>query len=78
MKDGNGFHLDISQPGIDLPRDVTAIRMNVDSFDETYQMLTERGFKNFYGEGTADTKTSKSAILFSPSGFAINLVEHIK
>ena len=78
MKDGNGFHLDISQPGIDLPRDVTAIRMNVDNFDEAYQMLTEHDFKNFYGDGTAETKTSKSAIMISPTGFVINLVEHIK
>lgn len=78
MKDGNGFYLDISQPDIDLPKDVTAIRMNVDRFDEAYQMLTEHGFKNFYGDKIVEMKSSKSAMLFSPSGFAINLVEHIK
>ena len=78
MKDANGFYLDISMPNIQLPQDVTVIRMNVDDFDEVYQLLTERGFKNFYGENTANTKSSKSAMLFSPSGFAINLVQHIK
>ena len=78
MKDAGGFYLDISMPNIQLPQDVTVIRMNVDDFDEAYQLLTEHGFKNFYGENTANTKSSKSAMLFSPSGFAINLVQHIK
>ena len=78
MKDGNGFYLDISMPEVDLPQDVTVIRMNVDDFDEAYKMLTERGFKNFYGEKTVETENSKSALMISPSGFAINLVQHIK
>lgn len=78
MKDANGFSLDISMPNIQLPQDVAAIRMNVDDFDEAYKLLTEHGFKNFYGENTANTKSFKSAMMFSPSGFAINLVQHIK
>ena len=78
MKDANGFRLDISQPELDLPQDVTAIRMNVDDFDEAYGMLTEKGFRNFYGEKTIETKSARSAIMISPSGFAINLVQHIR
>ena len=78
MKDANGFYLDISMPKVDLPQDVTVIRMNVDNFDEAYKMLTERGFKNFYGDKTVETESSKSALMISPSGFAINLVQHIK
>lgn len=79
MKDANGFYLDISQvDALPAPNDLTAIRMNVDSFDEVYEMLLSRGFKNFYGEQTVGTKTSKSAMMISPSGFAINLIEHIK
>ena len=78
MKDANGFYLDISMPDIPLPHDVTAIRMNVDDFDEAYQLLQKHGFRNIYGDGTAETKSSKSAVLISPSGFAINLVQHIK
>ena len=78
MKDANGFHLDISQPEMQLPRDLVAIRMNVDNFDEAYEFLTARGFKNFYGDKTVDRKSSKSAIMISPSGFAINLIQHIK
>ena len=78
MKDANGFYLDISTPDIQLPQDVTAIRMNVDDFDEAYRVLTQHGFKNFYGDRTVEMKNSKSAMIFSPSGFAINLVQHIK
>ena len=78
MKDANGFHLDISQPDVEMPQDVTVIRMNVDDFDEAYEMLIAHGFKNFYGDKTVNMKSSKSAIMISPTGFAINLVQHIK
>lgn len=78
MKDANGFHMDISQPDMEVPKDLVAIRMNVDDFDEAYQLLLSHGFKNFYGEKTVQTRTSQSAFLISPSGFAINLIHHIK
>ena len=77
MKDENGFHLDISQPDMKLPQDVVAIRINVDNFDEAYKFLTDHGFKNFYGDKTVDRESSESAIMISPSGFAINLIQHI-
>jgi len=78
MKDSNGFHLDISQPDA-LPSgpDLVAVRMNVDNFDEAYQLLISHGFRNFYGDHIASTRTGKSAIMISPTGFAINLVQHI-
>ena len=78
MKDANGFCLDISQPDLQLPQDLTVIRMNVDDFEEAYRLLVSRGFKNFYGEKTVETKSSKSAVMISASGFAINLVQHIR
>ena len=78
MKDANGFYLDISQPDIQIPHDLIAIRLNVDDFDEAYQLLLSRGFKNYYGEQTVSTGTAKSAMLISPTGFGINLVQHIK
>ena len=79
LKDANGFNLDISQPDT-LPtgHDLMAIRMNVDDFDEAYQLLIKNGFKNYYGDSTASTRTGKSAIMISPTGFVINLVQHIK
>ncbi|MBQ5533243.1 MAG: hypothetical protein IIU04_06805 [Bacteroidales bacterium] len=78
MKDANGFYVDISQ--VDLPeaQDQVAIRMNVDNFDEAYQLLTEHGFKNCYGDKKVDSKSAVSAVMISPSGFVINLIQHIK
>ena len=32
MKDANGLYLDISQPDVQMPQDLTVIRMNVDNF----------------------------------------------
>lgn len=79
LKDANGFNLDISQPDT-LPtgHDLMAVRMNVDDFDEAYQLLVKNGFRNYYGDSTASTRTGKSAIMISPTGFIINLVQHIK
>lgn len=78
MKDANGFHLDISQSDR-LPVDcIAAIRMNVDDFDEAYRLLAEHGFKNFYGDRVVENPSSRSAVMLAPSGFAINLVQHIR
>lgn len=78
MKNADGFYLDISQADALPVETLTAIRMNVDDFDEAYQMLISRGFKNFYGDQAVNTESAKSAIMISPSGFVINLVYHIK
>lgn len=77
MKDGNGFHVDVAKVE-KLPQDMTAIRMNVDDFDEAYEFLTARGFKNAQGGKVTDTGSSHATMMVSPSGFAINLVQHIK
>ena len=77
MKDSSGFHLDIAQIA-DLPRDISLIRMNVDNFEEAYEFFTARGFTNLRGGSKAETKSNISAVLVSPSGFAINLVQHYK
>ncbi|MBR3224289.1 MAG: hypothetical protein IKF78_03100 [Atopobiaceae bacterium] len=78
MKDANGFYLDISQPkGYDGP-DATGIRMNVRDFDEAYDLLISSGFKNVYGDDSVKTESSKSAFLIAPSGFGINLIEHVR
>ena len=77
MKDENGFHVDISDIK-DLPRDMTYIRMNVDNFEEAYNILIAHGFTNPRGDGTIDSKSSKAASLISPSGVRIALLQHIK
>jgi len=48
--------------------------MNVDNLEEAYDLLTSHGFRD--GPRTNDGKTSRSTGVFSPSGFAIGLVEH--
>ena len=78
MKNQDGFYVDISEVDADLKHDMVAIRMNVDDFDEAFQKLESLGFRNLYGVHKVDTKTSRSAMMMSESGFAINLIEHIK
>ena len=78
MVSGDGFALDISQNGVLTHGDMVGIRMNVDNFEEAYQLLTDRGFRNIYGSNHIEMPDRKSAILVSPTGFGINLVEHIK
>lgn len=75
MRDANGFHVDVTKAAV--PQDITSIRMNVDSFDEAYQLLTAHGFKGTEDQAR-DTGTSRSAMMISPSGFSIVIAEHIK
>ena len=77
MKDANGFHVDVAKVE-KFPQDMTVIRMNVDDFDEAYEFLTARGFKNAQGDKVTDTGSSKTTLMISPSGFAINLVKHVR
>ena len=77
MEDANGFNVDVAGVG-SLPRDMTIIRMNVDDFDEAYEMLTAKGFKNSGGDQVVETASNKSALMVSPSGFAFDLCQHIK
>ena len=77
MKDANGFHLDIAKVEM-MPQDMTVIRMMVDDFDEAYEFLTARGFKNAQGEKVTDTGSSRATLMLSPSGYAISLAQHIR
>lgn len=77
MKDANGFYVDVS--GVDgMEKDLQLIRMNVSDFEEAYEYLKSKGFRNASGEATVDTKTNRSAMMISPSGFAFDLCQHIK
>ena len=75
-EDGKVFHVDITQAPV--PKDITAIRMNVRDFDEAYKMLEEKGFKNAQGDKITNTPSSVATMMLSPSGFAINVGEHIR
>ena len=77
MKHPEGYHVDVADIP-DIERDKTYIRMNVDNFDEAYDIFMAHGFTNTRGDGTLETKSAKEATLVSPSGFKLALVQHIK
>lgn len=76
MKDANGFHVDITG-GSRLERDMTIIRMNVSDFDEARAFLASKGFTSPSGR-VVESKSSKSMLMVSPSGFGFDLCHHIK
>ena len=75
-EDGKIFHVDIAQASVS--ETITAIRMNVRDFEEARKFLEDKGFKNLQGDKITDTGSSIATMMVSPSGFAINLGEHIK
>ena len=78
MTDANGFHVDVARVE-SMERDMTTMRMNVRDFDEAYEFLKSRGFKNATGtDHTVESASSKSCLMISPSGFSIQLTQHIR
>ena len=78
MKDENGFSLDVLQSNGETSRDVVGIRINVDDFDEAYRTLLNHGFRNAYGGETVRTASSKAAMMVSPSGLCVSVIQHLK
>ncbi len=76
LKLGDDFRVNVAQTS--MPQDWTVIRMNVRDFDEAYEFLTSKGFKNAAGDKITETGSSKSALMVSPTGFAISLSQHIR
>jgi len=77
MKDTNGFHVDVVHADT-MPKDMLIIKMNVDDFNEAYEFLTARGFRNTQGDKITETSSSRATLMVSPSGFGISVTEHIK
>lgn len=77
MKDANGNRINIASSET-MERDLTSISMNVDNFQEAYDFLLSKGFVNPRGDKVTDTSSSKATLLFSPSGFPINVSQHIR
>lgn len=78
MTDANGFHLDVAHVE-SMERDMTTMRMNVRDFDEAYDFLKAHGFKNARGEDhVVESKSARSCLMISPSGFSIQLTQHIR
>lgn len=76
MKNADGFSVIVVQVD-ELPQDLTTIQMNVRDFDEAYELLESKGFKNSQGDKITETGSSKSTMMVSPSGFSITITEHI-
>ena len=73
MTDSNGFHIDIARVE-SMERDMTTMRMNVRDFDEAYEFLKGRGFKNAKGEDIAvESKSARSCLMISQTGSALSL-----
>ena len=78
LKDANGLSLDVAQVE-SMAKDMTTIRMNVSDFDEAYELLKERGFKNIRDdEHTVDSEFARSCLMIAPTGFSIQLTQHLK
>lgn len=78
MKDANGFYVDVARVE-SLPQDMATIRMNVRDYDEAYEFLKEHGFENARGEdNTIESASARSCLMISPSGFSIQLTQHIR
>ena len=75
-EDGKVFHVDVTQAPVE--KDITTIRMNIDDFDEAYNMLEGKGFKNSQGDKITETGTSRSTMMVAPSGYSISISKHIK
>ena len=75
-EDGKVFHVNVTQAPV--PRDITAIHMNIRDFDEAYKLLEAKGFKNAQGDRITHTGSSESTMMVSPSGFSISITEHIR
>ncbi len=76
LKHENGYYVDVVAVEQEMPRDLTLIRINVDDFDEAYQILLDHGFKNQQGDAITETESSRTTTMISPSGFMIGLTQH--
>lgn len=75
MKDANGNHIHIASS---QRAEMTAVSINVDNFKEAYDFFIAHGYVNPRGDKVTDTSSSKDTMLFSPSGAAVVITEHIK
>lgn len=76
LQSEEGFYMDVAAVNKPLPAEVTAIRINVEDFDEAYNWLTSVGF--FSHDGVFETEHVKGAMMSGPVGFSIFLLQHLK
>lgn len=76
MKDANGNRVHITSSE-NTARDLSGVSINVDDFQEAYDFLIAHGFTDPRGGKVTETSSSKATMLFSPSGYAVSIIEHI-
>lgn len=76
MKNEKGFLVDLAN--VQVPKDMMVIRMNVDDLDEAKAILEKHGFVNANAGQRRESENHYSEFMALPSGFAINLVKHVK
>jgi len=77
MKNEGGFHIDIVEVPA-LQQTVSAIRINVDDYDEAIEFFKAHGYRESEGFAPSTTASSKYAYLLSPTGTIIDVCKHIK
>lgn len=77
MKDASGFHVDVVEVPV-IPQTYTAIRINVDNFEEAMEFFKSKGFREARGFAPSTTASSEYAYLVSPTGFIVDVCHHIK
>ena len=75
LQNADGFHVDVATTSAPMERDLSAIRVNVADFDEACEFLSSRGFKI---SPVTNTGSAKACIFTAPSGFAIDLIQHLR
>ncbi len=78
LRDANGFCLDVAQADAGQAQDMVTIRLNVDNFEEAYNILLSHGCVNESGDRVAEPGSSRSTAMRSPSGLKITLIQHTK
>jgi len=77
MQDAEGNRVNVVSSEA-VPRDFTAISINVDNFQEAYEFFLSQGFVNPRGEKVTDVPASKGTMVVAPSGVVVTINEHIK
>lgn len=77
MKNADGCCVEVSMAN-QVPHDYVGIRMNVDNFDEAYNILTAHGFEKAPGVEPVFENNARCLLMRGPSGLLIDLIQHVK
>ena len=77
MKNADGCCVEVTRAN-QVPHDYVGIRMNVDNFDEAYNILAAHGFEKAPGVEPLFVNNARCLLMRGPSGLLIDLIQHIK